>query len=104
MEEAVASRILYCELSGRREEVIVRFGLPVQEGGYFICEYEISMAGESEAYHVMGIDSVHVLQLAMFMVGSTLQSTPGASNWSWNNEPHTGLPTSLDQPIIGLSG
>jgi hypothetical protein len=74
----------------------------MEANDYFTCEYEISVAGNSEAYHSTGLDSIHALQLAIFMVGSALQSIPGASNWSWNDEPHTGFPTSLDQPIVGL--
>jgi|HubBroStandDraft_5_1064220.scaffolds.fasta_scaffold35649_2 hypothetical protein len=102
MKEVIASRILYCQLEGKREEVVVRFGIPLQENEYSICEYEILIAGNSEAYQIIGSDSVHALQLAMFMVGSALQSIQGASNWSWNGEPHTGLPSSLDHPILGL--
>ena len=98
----IASRVLYCQIEGKNEEVIVRLGLPEHEDDHFTCEYEISVAGESEAYQIIGLDSIHALQLAMFMVGSALQSIHGASNWSWNGEPHTGFPTSLDQPIVGL--
>jgi hypothetical protein len=100
----VASRVLRCQLAGKSEEVTVRFGVPKQEKDYFTCEYEISIAGDSDTYECTGFDSVHALQLAMFMVGSALQSIHGANNWSWNDEPHTGFPTSLDQPILGLSG
>ena len=102
MKESIASRVLHCQLAGKSEEVIVRFSIPRQENDYFTCEYEVSVAGESEAYQIIGCDSVHALQLAMFMVGSALQSIHGASDWSWNDEPHTGFPTSLDQPILGL--
>jgi hypothetical protein len=102
IKKPIASRVLRCQLSGKSAEVIVRVGRPMQENDYFTCEYEISVAGHSEAYHIIGLDSIHALQLAMFMVGSALQSIPGASNWSWNDEPHTGFPTSLDQPIVGL--
>jgi hypothetical protein len=96
MKEAVALREMSCERAGKREEVVVRFGRPFQENDYFICEYEIVISGELEAYQIIGIDSVQALQLAMFMAGSALQSTHGASNWSWNGEPRTGLPSSLD--------
>jgi len=102
IEEPIASRVLRCQLSGKSAEVIVRLGRPMQENDYFTCEYEISVAGDSEAYQIIGGDSIHALQLAMFMVGSALQSIHGAIDWSWNDEPHTGFPTSLDQPILGL--
>src|ERR1700730_9071563 len=101
IEKPIASRVLRCQLSGKSAEVIVRFGCPKQENDYFTCEYEISVPGDSQAYQIIGLDSIHSLQLAMFMVGSALQSIQGASNWSWDDEPHTGFPTSLDQPILG---
>jgi hypothetical protein len=93
---------LHCQLAGKTEEVIVSFGIPRQETDYCTCEYKISIAGESEAYQIIGSDSVHALQLAMFMVGSALQAMQGASDWRWNDVPYTGFPTSLDQPILGL--
>jgi hypothetical protein len=96
IKDPIASRVLHCELAGKRQEVIVRLGIPRQEKDYFTCEYEISVAGESEAHQIIGSDSVQALQLAMFMVGSALKSMHGASDWSCNGEPHTGFPTSLD--------
>lgn len=98
----IASRVLHCQIEGKSEEVIVRLGLPMQEDDYFTCEYQISVAGRSEAHQIIGLDSIQALQLAMFMVGSALQSMPGATNWSCNGKPYTGFPTSLDQPIVGL--
>jgi len=98
----VATRVLNCLLDGRREEVVVKLGQPREEDGIFICEYEISFSGRSEIYKIAGVDSIHALQLAMFMVGSTLLSLSGASNWKWNGESHIGFPTSLNQPIVGL--
>jgi hypothetical protein len=103
MKKAVAFREMSCERAGKRENVVVRFGCPFQENDYYICEYEITISGESEAYHIIGIDSLQALQLAMFMAGSALESTHGTSNWSWNGEPRTGLPSSLSQPIFGSS-
>lgn len=102
IKNPIARRALNCTVNGKNEEVIIRLGNPTADSDHFICEYEISIGGKSETYRIIGLDSVHALQLAMFMIGSTLQSTPGASNWSWNGAPYTGFPTSLDQPIIGL--
>lgn len=102
MKNSIASRTLRCEVAGKSEEVIVRFGVPQQEEDYFTCEYEISIAGENETYQITGTDGVHALQLAMFMAGSAIQALPGATGWSWNGAPFIGLPTSLDQPILGL--
>jgi hypothetical protein len=96
LKDSIASRVLHCQIDGKKEEVIVRFGVPQQVEDYFTCEYEISVAGKSEAYQIIGLDSVQALQLAMFMVDSALRSVTGASDWSWNDEPHTGFPTGLD--------
>ena len=95
IESPIASRRLVCQLSGESAEAVVSFGRPVEEPGYFVCEYEITLAGETETYQIAGLDSLQALQLAMFMVGSFLQSYPRASEWMWNNQPLTGLPTSL---------
>lgn len=96
IKKPIASRVLHCQLAGKSEEIIVRLGTPTQENDHFICEYEISVAGQSETLQIIGLDSIHTLQLAMFMVGSALQSIQGATNWSWNGEARTGFPTSLD--------
>jgi hypothetical protein len=102
MITSIANRVLHCQIEGKSEEVVVRLGLPLQEDEHFTCEYEISIAASSKAYQIIGRDSIHALQLAMFMVGSALQSVQGATNWIWNDEPYTGFPASLDQPIVGL--
>lgn len=101
-KKPIASRVLHCQIAGKSEEVTVRLYPPWQEEDHFVCEYEISLAGRNERLGIIGLDSIHALQLAMFMVGSALQSMRGATNWRWNDEPYTGFPTSLDQPIIGL--
>jgi hypothetical protein len=102
MDNPIASRVLNCVVDGKTQEVVVRLGSPQKEEDYFICQYEISLLGKNERYKIAGLDSVHALQLAIFMVGSMLHSLPGASNWTWNGEPFTGLPTSLNEPIVGL--
>jgi hypothetical protein len=102
IENPIASRTLNCLVSGIREEVVASLGHPQLEDDYFICEYEISVAGKRETYKIAGKDAIHALQLAMFMIGSTLASLPGASNWTWDGESHTGFPTSLSEPIVGL--
>src|SRR5438270_13659309 len=100
-EDVVAIRRLRCEVNGRRQEVTVRLGRPMPENEHFLCNYEISFPEDTESYRIAGLDGIQALQLAMFMVGSTLQSWPGAEQWHWNDEPHTGFPTRLDQPIVG---
>jgi hypothetical protein len=59
MNGYIARRVLHCQLAGKTQEVIVSFGIPRQETDYFTCEYTISVAGESEAYQIIGSDSVH---------------------------------------------
>lgn len=102
VDNPIASRVLHCQMEGKGVEVIVRLGAPMDDDALSTCEYEISIAGRREAYQIVGRDSIHALQLAMFMVGSALQSLRGASNWSWNDEPYIGFPSSLHEPIVGL--
>lgn len=102
MLSPVAERELSCLFEGRTEGVVVSLGCPREDDGHFVCEYEISFLGKSETYKIAGLDGIHALQLAVFMIGSTLLALPGTSDWTWNGEPYTGFPTSLDQPIIGL--
>lgn len=95
IKDAIASRVLHCQFEGKNEEVVVRFGTPRQESDYYTCEYETSMAGRSETYAIAGLDSVQAIQAAMFMAGSALKCIEGATDWSFNGEPRTGLPTSV---------
>jgi uncharacterized protein DUF6968 len=103
MKNPVATRILNCTIGGRTEEVTVSIGWPQEDGLSFRCEYEIGFANRTQLHAICGVDGIHAIQLAMFMIGSTLSSLTGASNWTWNGEPNTGFPKSLDEPIIGLS-
>jgi len=102
IDNPVATRVLNCLHEGHKKEVVVRLGQPREEDGCFSCEYEISFEGRSEVHKIAGVDGMHALQLAMFMVGSALLSLSGAGSWTWNGESHTGFPTSLNQPIVGL--
>lgn len=101
MSTPVASRILECTYKGKREKVEVHLGWPREEDGHFICDYEISLAGQTKAYKIGGLDSMQALQLALCMLGSMLDALPEAENWTWNGEPKTGLPKSLREPIVG---
>ena len=103
MENPIATRVLNCTVGGKRQEVTVSIGRPQEDNRSFRCEYEISFGGKTRLHAICGLDGVHAIQLAMFMIGSTLSSLPEASNWTWNEEPNTGFPTSLDEPIVGLS-
>jgi hypothetical protein len=102
MENAVARRVLNCTIEGNRQEITVSLGRPQEDDRCFRCEYEIAFQGRTQLHAICGVDAIHALQLAILMIGSTLSSLPGASDWTWNGEPKTGFPTSLDEPITGL--
>lgn len=101
MENSIATRVLQCMINGTGEEVTVCIGAPEEDDGGFRCDYEIVLKDRTQRHAICGVDGMHAIQLAMFMIGSTLNSLPEASNWTWNGEPNTGLPTSLNEPITG---
>jgi hypothetical protein len=103
MDNPIATRVLHCTVGGTPEEVTVSIGRPQEDDRCFRCEYEIVLQDRTQLHAICGVDGIHSIQLAMFMIGSTLSSLPGRSNWTWNGEPNTGFPTSLDEPIVGLN-
>jgi hypothetical protein len=103
MENPVATRTLNCTIAGDRRDITVSISQPREDDRCFRCEYEIVMQNERQQHAICGVDAMHAIQLAMFMIGSTLSTLEGASNWTWNGEPGTGFPAALDEPIIGLT-
>jgi hypothetical protein len=97
MENPIATRVLHCTIDGIGEEVTVSIGPPQEDDGCFRCDYEIVLKGRTQRHAICGVDGIHAIQLAMFMIGSTLNSLPQASNWTLNGEPGTGLPARLDE-------
>jgi hypothetical protein len=93
IKNPIANRILTCLLNGHQEQVHIALGMPYADLDAFVCEYEIVIGETINTHKIMGIDGIQALQLALFMVGSTLGSLPGASEWKWNDEPNTGFPT-----------
>ena len=93
MENPIATRVLHCMVNGKPEQVTVNIGRPREDDGSFRCEYEIVFQGEHSKHAICGVDGIQAIQLVMFMVGSTLSSLAGASNWTCNGEWGTGFPT-----------
>lgn len=101
IEKFLASRTLTCVHDGLEEQVTVLLAPPVQRGtGEYTCGYRIAFAGKVRTHHIAGIDGIQGIQLALFMIGSALASLPQTSNWRFNNEPGTGFPSTLDDPIF----
>jgi hypothetical protein len=95
MINPIARRSLTCLLEGETRHIQVTLGKPYEESGTFICEYEIIIGGKINTHKIAAIDGIQAIQLALFIIGSTLMSLPGASEWKWNNEAGTGFPTNL---------
>ena len=101
LDRVIASRFLTCVIDGHRQEVRVNLGEPVDDNGAFTCAYEIVISNHSTVHEITGIDGIQALQLALFMVGSTLRSMADASDWRWTDEPGSGFPSTLKEPLFG---
>lgn len=101
--DAIASRVLTCKLSGHIVNVTVYLGRPFEEDGSWVCEYSVLFPGGTRihSHKILGEDSMQALQLAIPMLGSTLLSLKDTSDWRWNGQPYTGLPKSIEDPILG---
>jgi hypothetical protein len=97
LDRVIASRLLTCLIDGHRQEVQVNLGEPYEGNGAFTCAYEIVIGDHSTIHEIVGFDGVQALQLAMFMVGSSLRSMPNASDWRCGNETGSGFPSTLKE-------
>src|SRR5258708_34928537 len=100
LERIIASRLLTCVIDGRRQEVQVNLGEPFEDNGAFTCAYEIVISNHSTLLMISGIDGMQALQLALFMVGSSLRSMSHASDWRWGNQAGSGFPSTLKEPLF----
>ena len=101
LDKVIASRLLTCVIDGQRQEVRVNLGEPFEDNGAFTCAYEIVIANDSTVHMIMGLDGIQALQLAMFMVGSSLKSMSNASGWRCAESEGFGFPSALDEPLFG---
>ena len=102
MQNPIACRTLTCILNGERQEVRVILGQPYEDLGTYVCDYEIALGGTLTSNKIAGIDSVQAIQLALFMIGSSLASMEGITAWQWNGDSFTGFPSSLNGPVLGF--
>lgn len=101
LNRVIANRLLTCLIDGHQQEVQVNLGEPFEDNGAFTCPFEIVIGTQSTILGITGIDGVQALQLALFMVGSSLRSMSYASNWRWANEAGSGFPSTLKEPLFG---
>lgn len=101
LDRILANRLLTCVIDGHRQEVHVNLGVPFDDNGAFTCAYEIIIGNDSTVHAITGIDGIQALQLALFMVGSSLRSMSHASQWRWANEAGSGFPSSLEESLFG---
>ena len=66
-------------------------------GGYY-CPFQISGAGAENIKYAAGVDAIQALQLAMVMIGATLQflnrELEGRLRWEGSSEGDFGFPSS----------
>ena len=101
LDKVIASRQLTCLIDGHRQEVEVNLGESFADNGAVTCQYEILVGSESTVLGVSGIDGVQAIQLALFMVGSSLSSMKHATDWRWANREGSGFPSALELPLFG---
>ena len=100
---AIVTRLLTCKSEGQEVEVTVNVGCPVEEQDGWVCEYGVIFTGNrlNRIHKIIGEDSMQALQLAIMMLGSTVLSLEGTSDWRWNGEPYIGLPSSTKESLFG---
>lgn len=101
LNRVVASRLLTCVIDAHRKEVQINLGEPYDANGGATCAYEIVIGDHSTIHEIVGIDGIQALQLALFMVGTSLRSMSEASDWRWADGAGSGFPTTLKEPILG---
>jgi hypothetical protein len=101
LDRVISSRLLTCAIDGHRQEVQVNLGEPFEDNGAFTCPYEIVIGSQSTILEITGIDGIQALQLALFMVGSSLRSMSHASDWRWADKVGSGFPSTLKEPLFG---
>jgi hypothetical protein len=101
LNKIIASRLLTCLIDGQRQEVVINLGEPFADNGAVTCPYEILIGSGSTVLGVSGIDGVQAIQLALFMVGSSLSSMSRATDWRWSNNEGFGFPSTLKEPLSG---
>ena len=101
LDKVIASRLLTCVIDGHQQEVYVNLGEPYDDEGAFTCPYEIVIGNDSTIHAITGVDGIQALQLALFMVGSSLRSMSHASDWHCAGEAGSGFPATLNEPLFG---
>lgn len=85
--------------SALTQKVRVLIGKPEQfpEGPGYYCPFQISGAGSEDIKYAVGIDAVQALQLAMVMIGATLdfrnQELGGILQWEGSSKGDLGFPS-----------
>jgi uncharacterized protein DUF6968 len=82
--------------STRRVRVLIGKPELFPEGPGYYCPFQISGAGSEDIKYAVGIDSVQALQLAMVMIGATLefrnQELGGILRWEGSSKGDLGFP------------
>jgi hypothetical protein len=101
VSEAIATRRLELERQdGTTEDIQVTIGKPEprSDGGTY-CPYAIEGAGIDVEFYAVGIDSVHALQGAMYLIGAHLENhrdeLDGEVRWAAGEGGNLGFPTKL---------
>jgi hypothetical protein len=97
--DVIATRRLeHKRQDGTTEDIRVTLGKPEprSEGGTY-CPYSIKEAGIDVEFYAVGIDSVHALQGAMYLIGAHLENhrddLDGELRWDAGEDGELGFPT-----------
>jgi hypothetical protein len=99
MNEPIATRTFTCLADGKVHEVRTSLFTPVEIDGAYECRFKIEsssidLALEVTEVAIYGQDAVQAIQLAMFILGSTLLTLDKTSQWQWLGQDKLGLPLS----------
>ena len=90
----IAMRVLTLRNEAGARAVPVRIHAPEEEGGHWICRYEIEWPDHTVKRHGAGVDAVQALVLALQFIGAELYTSRAheAGRLSWAEGSGYGFP------------
>lgn len=102
-EQVICEREYTAMVDGEAFPLLVQWTKPVSDRGDWRCDYSINWPDRPvRRSHAMGVDSTQALVLALFLVGTELETGPCPVRWL-DGLSGLGLP-GIEPPITDLPG
>ncbi|MBB5316404.1 DUF6968 family protein [Tunturibacter empetritectus] len=93
--EPIGLRTFTCLANETTHEVLTVLYAPIEADGAYGCRFTVEgpTINLVEDITIFGQDGFQAIQLALFILRSTLITTSETSNWQWLGQDELGLPT-----------